>query len=232
MALDWLRREGDSSNTTIGIVLLLMLFVFVGPSVLPSLLARTIPFIDEGIPCTRLRQAEDRANHQSLIGRNTRNPLNLRLVVGDVPLSQDGELLIRLIIENNTIGSVPIVFDERQIIVGDDPASSGFGLIFNPPTGLSTGGFRQTQGDFIPEASIRILGPRQRCVHRISFPGSVLPLSLLNGTTTVQAYYRINTSGAFAQGAGIYPDQGLAIIAGGFITSPPVTIPAPASNAP
>lgn len=232
MALDWLRRDGDSSNTTIGIVLLLMLFVFISPTVLPSLLSRTIPFIDEGIPCTNLRQAENRARHQSLIGRNTQNPLNLRVMAGAVPTTPNDELLIRIIIENNTIGSVPIVFDERQIIVGDDPASSGFGLIFTPPTGLSTGGFRQTQGNTIPESMVRILGPRQRCVHRVSFSGNVLPPALFSGTTTVQAYYRINTAGAFTQGGGIYPDQGLAIIVGGFIISAPTTLSTAPTNTP
>ena len=39
-----------------------------------------------------------------------------------------------VIIINDTIGTVPFVFNPNQVIVGNDTTSSGIGLIFNPPT--------------------------------------------------------------------------------------------------
>lgn len=227
--LDFLRRDGDSSNTVIGIILLVMFAVFVGPSLLPTFLSRTLGFIDEGSPCTRLRQAENRGFHQSLIGRATSDPIELRVTVGNLPTDANGTLLIRITIENNTIGSVPIVFDERQVIVGDDPASSGFGIIFNPPSAIQLPAFRQTQGNVIPDATIRILGPRQRCVHRIEIPFDLLDANILSGQARVKAYYRINTPGAII--GGIYPDHGLAIIRGGYLESAEVAILPPNATA-
>lgn len=221
--LDWIRRDGDSSNTVIGIILLVMLLVFIGPNVLPSLLSRTFAFVDEGVPCTRLRQAEDRAFHQSLIGRATRNPLSLRVIPDDVSVDPTGIWTIRLVIENETIGSVPIVFNEREILLNDDGASSGFGLIFTQFNVFGTIGTRQPQGASIVDSSIRILGPRQRCVHRIEIPRNLIDANQINGLSAVSAYYRISTSGTLAV-SGIYPDHGLSIIDGGFIQSEPVAI--------
>lgn len=217
------RRGDDNSNSVVGIVLLVMLLVFVGPTILPTLASRTLDFVDEGVPCTRLRQAENRSNHQSYIGRNSTNPISLRVIPSRLPVQGQGELIIRMVIENSTIGTIPIVFDERQIIVGDDAATSGFGLLFTPANGMRTSGVRQTQGGNIPETSIRLLGPRQRCVHRIVIPSASLDPVLYNGNSTVQMYYRILTPGATAPG-GIFPDQGLARITGGFIQSDPVII--------
>jgi hypothetical protein len=207
----------------VGIILLVMLLVFIGPNILPSLAARTFDFIDEGVPCTRLRQAENRNMHQSYIGRNAVNPISVRVIPSALPAQgQGGDFIVRLVIENTTIGSIPIVFDERQVIVGDDPASSGFGIIFTPPNGMTTGGFRQTAGGNIPESSIRILGPRQRCVHRIVFPSGGIDPTLYSGNTLVQGYYRILTPGATA--GGIFPDQGLAMVTGGLVVSDSATI--------
>jgi hypothetical protein len=228
--LDWLRRDGDSSNTTIGIILLLMLLVFIGPNILPSILSRSLAFVDEGVPCTRLRSAENRGFHQSLIGRNARNPLEIRVLPSAAPNTIDGTLTIRIVIENMTIGSVPVVFDEQQIIVGDDGASSGFGLIFTPPTNITTGLTRTTGGGIVPDSSIRILGPRQRCVHRVNFPANGLDPNILAGNVAVQAYYRVTTTGAI--GGGIYPDHGLGIIQGGYLQSDPILIPPAPATAP
>lgn len=217
------RRGDDNSNSVVGIVLLVMLLVFVGPSILPTLASRTLDFVDEGVPCTRLRQSEDRASHQSYIGRNSTNPIALRVIPGELPPQSGGNLIIRMVIENTTIGTIPIVFDERQIIVGDDPATSGFGLIFTPANAMRTSGVRQTQGGNIPETFVRLLGPRQRCVHRIVIPSASLDPVLYNGNSTVQMYYRILTSGATTVGS-IFPDQGLGRISGGYIQSDPVII--------
>lgn len=222
---DFLRREGDSSNTVIGIIMLIMLLVFVGPNVLPSLLASTFPFIDEGVPCTFLRTGQNRANNQSWIGRSAVNPLSLRTQVDPLPdlSSPDGTWIIRITVQNNTIGTVPFVFDENQVIVGDDGVSSGIGLTFTPAANLSTGNVRTNQGiQSFPETSIRLLGPRQRCVHRVTFPASQLA-AVQSGITQVTSYYRITTAGTV--GFGIFPDQGLAIIAGGIVRSPAVNVP-------
>lgn len=224
--LGFFRRGGDSSNTIIGIILLVMLLVFVGPNVIPGLLSRTFPFIDEGVPCGRLRQAENRANHQSLIGRSARNPLSIRVQPGVVPTTQDGSLRISIIITNNTIGTVPMVFDPNQVIVGDN-GSSGVGLIFTPtsPT-LTTNNARTTGGlTTFPEATIRLLGPRQRCVHTVSFPFNQLDAAITSGQSSVRAYYRITGAGVIPNAGGIFTDQGLALIDGGYIESNPIAIP-------
>ena len=118
--IDALRRDGDSSNSIIGIVILVLLTVFVAPDILPQLVAETIPFVDEGLPCSRLLTAQDRANHQSLIGRAATDPLLIKTEVS--PYSNNGtdNLVIRVIIINETIGTVPLVFNPNQVIVGDD----------------------------------------------------------------------------------------------------------------
>lgn len=222
--LDFLRREGDSSNTVIGIIMLIMLLVFVGPNVLPSLLASTFPFIDEGVPCTFLRTGEDRARHQSWIGRSAVNPLTLRTQVDPLPdlSNPDATWTIRITVQNNTIGTVPFVFDENQVIVGDDIGSSGIGLLFNPVANLSTGNSRAQGVASFPETSIRLLGPRQRCVHRVIFDANQLG-AIQSGVTQITSYYRITTAGTV--GLGIFPDQGLAIIQGSVVRSNPITVP-------
>jgi hypothetical protein len=221
-----LRRRGDASNTVIGIILLIMLLVFVGPNVIPDLLSRTFPFVDEGVPCQRLRTANNRARHQSLIGRAAQDPLSLRVETSGLPADPSGVLSISVIITNNTIGTVPIVFDETQLIVGDD-GSSGVGIVFSPPVPISLGTVRQTAGvASFPEPLIKLLGPRQRCVTTVSIPAT--QLSGLAAGAQVTAYYRITTAGATQAAAGgtIFTDQGLAIIPNGVVFSPPTLIPA------
>lgn len=227
--MNWIRRQGDNSNTVIGIILLILLLVFVGPNTLPTLLSRSIPFVDEGIPCSALRTAQDRAAHQSLIGRLAQDPLSLRVDPDTIPTSTTPrEYIIRLIVTNNTIGTVPIVFNPNQVIVGDDGAS-GFGIVFNQPVSLRNTNARQVGLTSFPEADIRLLGPRQTCVHRLVFGGEQIDAVLRSGSVQVQAYYRITTPGAILGGiAGsrfIYNDQGLAIIRGGLLRSQPVPIP-------
>lgn len=227
--LTYLRRAGDSSNTVIGVILLIMLLVFVGPNVLPGLLARTFPFVYEGVPCDRLRNAENRAAHQSLIGRGAQNPLALRVQVVHVPVDATDSLQLNIVITNNTIGTVPFVFDAAQVIVGDD-GSSGVGLTFEPAVGLSTGLVRRTAGvSTFPEQSIRLLGPRQRCVHGVIFPGTQAYPAVSGGNLTVRAYYRITSAGTTQATGGslIFVDQGLAVIAGGIIQSDAVLIATP-----
>lgn len=233
--LDLLRRDGDSSNTIIGIVLLVMLLVFVGPDVLPRLLSRSFPFIDEGVPCAQLRTASDRSRHQSLIGRSTQNPLELTTQIDPLPLEDTGTWTVRIMIVNTTIGTVPFVFNENQVIIGDN-GTSGIGLIFNPVATFNLGTNRAAIPANSPVApqNIRLLGPRQRCVHRVEIPANqVAPLR--GGGYSVRSYYRITTPGPLpSQANAIFVDQGLAIINGGYVESQEVPIPAalPSNDAP
>lgn len=235
------RRDGDTSNTVIGIILLVMLLVFVGPNVIPGLLSRTFPFVDEGVPCERLRIAMDRSRHQSLIGRAAVNPLNIRVDPDPLPPIGDPEASwrIRIIITNETIGTVPFVYGPNQIIIGDAANSSGVGLLMSDSTNQPVvfeipGNFRENIGaTTFPLSSIRLLGPRQRCVHTEFIPASAIPAALRNGAQ-VRAYYRITTNGVVAQApAGVgpqrYSEQGLDVIdpgtVGGVIISEPVLVP-------
>jgi len=228
---DIFRRDGDSSNTVIGIILLVMLLVFVGPGVLPSLLSRTFPFVEEGVPCTSLQRANNRAAHQSLIGRQARNPLTLRTALEPIPANDNDPWIVRIIINNNTIGTIPFVFAENQVIVGDN-GTSGVGIIVqtpdNQPFTLNTDNTRQTQNvTSFPEDQIRVLGPRQRCIFRLELSAAEAR-NLPNGTT-IRSYYRITTAGVVQQNnpqaTPIFNDQGLAILDNNLILSEPETVP-------
>lgn len=219
--------RSNNSNTIAGIFLLVLLVVFAGPDSLPRLISAFIPGADEGIPCSWLHRARDIANHQSLLGRAAENPLVLRVRAS--PIRPDSPLVIDIIVQNNSLGTVPIVYSPDQVIVGDNN-TSGLGIIFNPPNSLTTGAVRQDYITF-PEDGIRLLGPRQRCVHRLEFsPGQVQANpALLGGGTQVLAYYRITSAGQVAITPGmiatpIFPDQGLLIVRGGFVQSGPVRI--------
>jgi hypothetical protein len=228
--LDFLRRDGDASNTVVGIILLLVLLVFIGPDVLPQLLSETLP-IDEGVPCTWLRTADDRGDHQSLIGRSSVDPITMRISVDPrPPANSDRSWFIRIIVQNNTIGTVPFVFDEGQVIIGDIENTSGVGIIFEPPVpGISTGLSRENaDAQTFPEDTIRLLGPRQRCVHTIAF--EAVTASQIPDDTTVRSYYRIASGGTVpTRPAGvatpIFSDQGLNVVDGNIVESERVEIP-------
>lgn len=228
--LDALRRDGDSSNTVIGIVILVLLTVFVAPDVLPQLISNSIPFLDEGLPCNLVMTTEDRGRHQSLIGRGATNPLILRTEVVSFPNDGTNPLIVRVIVINNTIGTIPFVFNPNQVLVGDDPSSSGIGLLFTPPISASIdadgNGIANTRASGLTSfqnTDIRVLGPLQRCVHRVSIPASQLG-QVTAGSTQVRSYYRITNAGAVAQPIS-YTDQGLAVINGGYVESANAVIP-------
>ncbi|HLU08071.1 MAG TPA: hypothetical protein VK003_00255 [Oceanobacillus sp.] len=221
-------RNRFGSNTIVGLAMLMLLamFAFYGP----GLLSDALPgIIYEGVPCEWLRQADDRANHQSLLGRGAPNPIVLSVAARPLPTTGDGFLYIYITVANNSLGTVPFVYDPNAVIVGDN-GTSGLGVIFNPANSLSNG-TRQDYGANIPEQFIRLLGPRQRCVHTIAFPaGNVLvDPSLTSGTAQVRAYYRNNSAGSVVQPPGavatpIYTDMGLWT---GFVESGSVTISRP-----
>jgi hypothetical protein len=128
------------------------------------------------------------------------------------------------VITNESIGTVAIYYNPTQVRLGDDGVTSGLGVVFNSPGAIPAG---QNQGTAYPESDIRLLGPRQSCVHRIEFPANQYPdASISTGNATVKAYYRNTTRGTSAPvtnlATPIYADQGLWV---GIVESEPVTIP-------
>ncbi len=222
-----LLRQTNSSSLLVGVILLLLLLVFAGPNNLPRFVSGLFPQFYEGVPCSWLRTADDRANHQSLLGRSAENPLSIRVSPTTITRDPAGSFFVHIIVTNESLGTVAIVYNPNQVLVGDNN-SSGLGLIFSPTSSLTAGLARQDSAT-IPEASIRLLGPRQRCVHTVEFPnGNVLvDPSVMSNSATVSAYYRGVTRGEIVPQAGIvatpiYPDQGLWT---GYVVSDAVTIP-------
>lgn len=218
-------NRSENPNTLVGLFLLILLAVFIGPNMLPRFVSSVAPSLDESVPCAWLRQGIDRAYHQSLIGRAANNPLSLSVRAGAVPNTADGVLTINIVVANNSLGTIPIVYNPSQVIVGDN-GTSGLGIIFTPPANISIGTGRQDAASY-PEQNIRILGPRQRCVHRIEIPVSQLDQIILSGGSQVRAYYRINGAGQAVPNpvaTAIYVDQGLDIVPNGYTESSSVPI--------
>ena len=221
-------RGGGTINTIVGLFLLVLLAVFVGPNMLPRLVSSFTPFIDESIPCIWLRPSQDRAFHQSLLGRAAENPLRLEVRTSTAPQQPDGTLNISIVVINDSLGTIPIIYEPNQVIFGDN-GSSGLGLIFTPAYTRPGAPIRQDATAFA-QGNNRVLGPRQRCIHRVSIPYSQLDGAILNGQSQVRAFYRITNAGAINVAANvvatpIFRDQGLDIVAGGYIESPGVPIP-------
>ena len=207
-------RRSNNPNLFVGLILLLLLAVFAGPSTLPRLLSSISPQFYAGVPCSWVRIADDRAFHQSLLGRAATNPFSLSVQTTALPTDASGSLFINIIITNNSLGTVPFVYDPQRVIVGDN-GTSGLGLIFTPQNSQSAGVPRQDSGS-VPETNLRLLGPRQSCVVTVEFPGgnALVDPSLTSGQANVRAYYRNNQNGQTSQPSGIaatpiYNDQGL-----------------------
>ncbi len=220
-------RRSNNPNLFVGLILLVLLAVFAAPSSLPRFLSNVFPQFYEGVPCAWLKTAEDRANHQSLLGRAATNPITLRVQTTALPIDASASLYVSIIVTNSSLGTIPFVYDPQRVIVGDN-GTSGLGLVFVPANSLVGGAQRQDTGT-IPEQNLRILGPRQSCVVTLEFPGGnvLVDPSVTSGSAAVHAYYRNNERGQITQTAGtlatpIYPDQGLWT---GFVESAPVTIP-------
>lgn len=205
-------RGGNSPNALVAIFLLVLLAIFAGPNMLPNLLPTILPGADESIPCHWLRTGDNRAEHQSLIGRSVTNPISLSVRPSPLPQQPGGVLDIAIIITNHSIGTVAIYYNPtNRLLVGDDGQTSGLGLVFNRSTPLGLG---SRSGGSYPEDEIRLLGPRQSCVHHETYSFEQIPqLGLSLAENTVKAYYRNNSSGTSQLTNGstqmIYPDQGL-----------------------
>lgn len=208
-------RRSNNPNLFVGLILLLLLAVFAGPSTLPRFLSNVFPGFYEGFPCSWVRTASDRANHQSLLGREATSPISLRVESSGLPADASGSLYITITVKNDSLGTVPIVFDPQRVQVGDNN-TSGLGIIFTPPNSLSTGSLPRTDSSTIPDQDLRLLGPRQSCVVKLEFPGGnvLVDPNLTSGATQVRAYYRNNARGQIVQPAQtlatpIYTDEGL-----------------------
>lgn len=219
--------RGGRPNAIVALFLLILLLMLAGPNLVPRLASSVIPGFDEGVPCEWLPRANDRANHQSLIGRAATNPISLRVRPGAITSDPAGLLTISIIVTNESLGTVPFIYDPNQVIVGDN-GTSGLGLIFTPANSLTTGGTRTGNPTTYPESNIRLLAPRQSCVHRAEFPnGNILIDPAINsGTASVRAYYRATTPGQVLPTPGvvptpIYPDQGVWV---GYVESDAVTL--------
>jgi len=221
-------RRSRNPNLFVGLILLLLLAVLAGPSTLPRILSNINPQFYQGAPCSWVHTADDRADHQSILGRSATNPFSLSVQLTPLPTDASGVWDVNIIITNNSLGTVPFVYDPNSVIVGDN-GTSGLGLIFTPSNSLFAGSPRQDTGT-VPEQDLRLLGPRQSCVVTVEFgAGNVLvDPNITSGTAMVRAYYRNNENGQIVQGEGtlatpIYTDQGLWT---GYVESPNVTIPA------
>lgn len=224
-------RERFNTNAIVALFLLLMLITFGGNEFVRLIVAQ-VPGagIDEAFPCDWLPTPQDLSNNQSLIGRRAIQaspPLQLRVRTNPIPLEQDGLFVIRILVINDTLGTVPFVYSPDEVIVGENN-TSGLGVIFDPQANIVLPGVNlRNDPATYPANRLRVLGPQQQCLHRITFTRSELPGTLTTGTATVQAYYRGTNAGQISAAqppnpTPIYPDQGLYT---GLILSPPVTIP-------
>lgn len=217
-------RGSRNPNTLVGIFLLVLLAIFAGPGMIPNLLPSLIPGADESIQCRWLRTGDDRAEHQSLIGRTAENPLTIRVRTTALPQQTGQNLQVTIVITNDSIGTVAIYYNPDQVRIGDDSASSGLGIVFNSPNPQARGA---GGGGAIPEEDIRLLGPRQSCVHHETWSYEQIPqLGLSLGQNIVKAYYRSTSAGSTsltntAQQL-IFGDQGLWV---GVIESESIPIP-------
>lgn len=217
-------NRAENPNTLAGIFLLILLAVFAGPTVFPQLIATSVPFADEGVPCSWLRSGENRAYNQSLLGREisqrSDSPISLSVRTGSLPSDQTGTLEISIIVTNNTLGTVPILVTPGQLILDPNQAASGFGVVFNSAAPVTNVG--EAVGSY-SEDRIRVLGPRQICVHTVDVPWGSIPnnTALVTANATIMAFYRNNTVGsAIPTGnqPAVFSDQGLWT---GVVTSSP-----------
>lgn len=216
----------ENPNAMVAAVALLMLAVFAGPNLLPTLISRTLPFADEGVPCSRLTVGDGRAYHQSIIGRSVSAddapPISLEFRTSSLPTTPDGTFTIAITVINRSIGPVPILVTPGQLILDPNQPLSGFGVVFNSNAAVPLTG--ETQG--YNESRIHILNPRQRCVHRVELVFNQTPglSALVAENSTLKVYYRNPIPGvAVPDGTRppIYADQGLWV---GVVESEPLTV--------
>ncbi len=225
------RSDTDNPNQLVGIFLLILLSVIMGPNILPRVISSVSPVIDEAIPCAWLRNANDLANHQSLIGRATENAIAVDLRVGTVPLNPGGTLSVDIVVINRSLGTVPVIYNPNQVDIGDF-GTSGLGVVFDPGNLMARNTNRPT--NTFTEQDIRLIGPRQRCIHNIEIPFNQIDPAVNSGTVQARAYYRVGSAGSIiAANTGptpIYNDQGLDTVPGGLAQSAQIPLVANVST--
>ena len=218
------RLDRNNPNAFIGIILLVVLAVFVLPDRLPQFISDLSPYLFAGVPCSRLPAAKNLAAHQSVLGRLAQDPLLLEVAAGEI--DDEAKLLIRLSVTNASLGTVPIVYREDNfVVVEEDDDTDGFGIIIEPVPEEGTHARTDPNPETYAEADIRLLGPRQNCVHSIELTASA---EMIAEGGTVRAYYRMRVAGTQQeQSEGIreiYRDQGLDVLSEGVVYSEEVEI--------
>jgi len=219
-----LKLDRNNPNAFIGIILLVVLVVFVLPDRLPGSIADLSPQLFAGIPCARLPAARDLAAHQSILGRQAQDPLQLKLTAGAI--NDEGGLVMRLTVANRSLGTAPIVFQEGNFVVAEaDDDTDGFGLIIQPAPDAGLRERANPNPATYDENDIRLLGPRQACVHTLEL---VAAAAMISDGGSASAWYRMRAAGEQQpQSEGVrevFPDQGLDIFTEGVVFSEEIKI--------
>lgn len=213
-------------------ILLSLVMIAVGSNLLPRILGNVIKGVGEGIPCDWLRNPPDLRKRQSLLARFSTEPLSVRVKSEPFPTHAESTWRVKIIVYNRTAGTLPILYHPDQVLIGDDPNTSGFGITFRPVLPLQNFASRQARTSYNLD-EIRLLGPRQRCYIALDFPGaaSIIDTETIR-SVTAQAYYRILNRGEHPIGEegidqAMFPDQGLlaTVKSVGVIFSPELEIP-------
>jgi hypothetical protein len=221
-------RRSNNPNLVVGIFMLIILAVLFSPNFFPRYVSDIFPEFYSGVPCGWLRRSDNRAFHQSLLGRSVDNPFELLIEVGPFPTQPNEFLTLRITVRNNSMGTVPLIYNETQVSIGDN-GTAGLGILFstNSLNGLFARPAEAPNRSY-NETDIRLLGPRQSCVHNMEIPaGNVLvDPGITSGQAQVRAFYRGTQRGVATQppntlATPIYPDQGLWI---GYAESIPVAV--------
>ena len=177
-----------------------------------------IPGVDESFPCSWLPSPDDLANHQSLVGRRAATvgqPIQLRVLSNRIPpVGSNRSFVVSILVVNRSLGTIPMVYDPDEVIVGDNN-TSGLGIIFSTGSNLFVPGAttRVDEASYTDDR-LRVLGPKQSCIHKLLFSADQIDASLRTGNATVRAYYRGNNAGTISplpppNPTPIYTDQGL-----------------------
>ena len=140
-----------------------------------------------------------------------------------VSSDQTADFVITITVVNNTVGIVPFIIpDGDTVVVGTTTGENGLGVIFNGEQPITA----STQVGSYPEEQIHLLGPRQRCVHRVTFTVGQLVLidQSIGAGGQIRAFYRNSSVGIIPAGnpQQVYADQGLWV---GIIESEAFQIP-------
>ncbi len=201
-----------------GVVILAGVFLILAPNSLPQWFA-TILGVADGVPCQWLRQAPDLRVRQSILAGVPIEPLELAVRGEPFPTDSQSNWSMKILVRNRTAGTQPILYQPERVLVGDDPTTSGFGIIFRPGLPLQNYASREPRTTYGIE-EIRMLGPRQRCYIQLDFPAAAAQVDAETArAATMQAYYRILHSGTHpektAETPTLFPNQGLRANAGG-----------------